>query len=330
MRSGLNALAVASVHLLMATGWAGCAVAQQAQPASSPPLPWAYPVNPPAPAAGGTAPTAAPAADTPRSLPGSSRSFTLAQVRDGFNVADWRPDLHPAMPTVVSHGRAPDVRGCGFCHYPNGQGRPENSGLAGLPAAYIIQQMKDFQNDLRQSAEPRMGPPRAMITVAKGATDEEIRISAEYFASFEFRPWIRVVETNTVPRTVVSAGMFVPVPQGGTEPIGSRVVEVPEEVARTEIRDPASGFVAYVPVGSIARGRELTLQCALCHGADFRGLGPVPALAGRSPSYNARQLYDFQSGARRGEWSGLMKGAVETLTPDDIVAIVAYLGSLQP
>ena len=100
------------------------------------PPPWAYPVT-----------TAAqPAKDdgTPKHVPGSSQAFTLTQIRSPFDVPDWHPDEHPAMPEVVTHGRAPDVRPCGYCHLPNGLGRPENASLAGLPASYIAQQVADF------------------------------------------------------------------------------------------------------------------------------------------------------------------------------------------
>ncbi|MBK5097882.1 MAG: cytochrome C-binding protein, partial [Gemmatimonadetes bacterium] len=55
-----------------------------------------------------------------------------------------------------------------------------------------------------------------------------------------------------------------------------------------------------------------------------------PAIAGRSPSYLARQLYDFQRGNRNGAWSELMDGAVVNLTIADIVDIVAYAASLEP
>ena len=111
-----------------------------AEPAT--PLPWAYPLNPPP--AGRGAPPAAQPDQTPRHVPGSRAEFTQAQLRDLFNVPDWHPGNHPPMPEVVARGRQPDVRACGFCHLPNGQGRPENSSLAGLPSAYIEQQMADF------------------------------------------------------------------------------------------------------------------------------------------------------------------------------------------
>jgi cytochrome c553 len=304
---------------------------------------WAYPVATPAGGGGGAQPAAtaaaapAPPTDEKLTLPGSAASFTRAEVRDGFNVADWRPDLHGPMPEIVVNGRRPEVRACAFCHYPNGQGRPENGPVAGLPAAYIIQQMADFKSGARMSSEPRMGPPNAMIALAKAATDEEVRISAEYFASLRFRPWIRVVEAATVPKSTIVGGMFVPAPGGGTEPIGQRILEMPEDFARTEIRDPGTGFVAYVPPGSIAKGEALvttgggkTIACGVCHGETLRGLGPVPAIAGRSPSYLTRQMFDIQNGTRGGPWADLMDAVVADLTADDMVAIAAYVSSREP
>ena len=138
--------------------------------AGEPPA-WAYAIPPAAaPAAGGGgAPAAAPAPDpTPRTLPGSTLSFPLANIRDAFGPADWFPGDHPTMPEVVAKGRRPDVRACGLCHYPNGKGRPENAGVAGLPVSYFIQQMNDFRADVRKSAEPRKANTNVMIQIAKG------------------------------------------------------------------------------------------------------------------------------------------------------------------
>ena len=160
------------------------------------------------------------------------------------------------MPEAVAHGRRPEMRACGFCHLVNGQGRPENASLAGLPAAYIVQQMADFKNGDRKSAEPRMGPPNAMIQDAKAATDEEIKAAAAYFSSFPFKKWIRVVEAKDVPKSRIAGSMHVPT-NDGTEPLGQRIIEMPEDLARTELRDAGSGFVAYVPPGSIAKGEAL-------------------------------------------------------------------------
>src|SRR5579871_1947349 len=88
-------------------------------PAPATPLPWAYPLNPlPQPGA------QAPVPDTAEhKLPGSSKAFTRKQATDIFNPPDWYPEDHPSMPEIVVHGRKPDVRACGYCHLPNGQGR---------------------------------------------------------------------------------------------------------------------------------------------------------------------------------------------------------------
>jgi cytochrome c553 len=140
-----------------------------------------------------------------------------------------------------------------------------------------------------------------------------------------------------VPKSRIAGSMHVPT-NDGSEPLGRRIIEMPEDLARTELRDAMSGFVAYVPVGSIKRGEALvktggagkTAACATCHGADLKGLGPVPPLAGRSPSYTVRQLFDLQQGVRKGPWSALMKSAVEKLTIDDMIAIAAYTSSREP
>jgi cytochrome c553 len=305
--------------------------------AAEPPA-WAYAIPPAAPA-GAAAPAPAAPDSTPRTLPGSSLTFTLAQIRDAFGPADWFPGDHPPMPEVVARGRRPDVRACGLCHYPNGKGRPENAGVAGLPVAYFIQQMQDFRNGLRKSGEPRKANTNIMIAIAKAMTDEETRVSAEYFASMKWTPWIRVVETTTVPRTRIQGGMYLRLEGSETEPIGMRIIETPENVEHTELlRDPRSGFIAYAPPGSIKKGEALvttggngrTVQCGVCHGADLKGLGPVPGLAGRSPSYMVRQMYDMQVGARKGVWSELMTPVVARLTDEDFVAIAAYLSSRAP
>ena len=292
---------------------------------------WAYTVNPP-PTPGAKP---APPSSEPKQIPGTTVTFTIAQTRDAYNPPDWHPSGHPPMPQAVAHGRPKEMRACGFCHLTNGQGRPENASLAGLPAAYIAQQMADFKNGDRKSAEPRMGPPNAMIQDAKAATAAEIAEAAAYFSSFPFKKWIRVVESKDVPSTRVAGSMHVPTE--GTEALGQRIIEMPENLERTELRDGASGFVAYVPPGSIAKGESLvktgagkTVACGTCHGNDLKGLGPIPPLAGRSPSYTVRQLFDMQQGVRKGPWSPLMKAAVEKLTIDDMIAIAAYTSSREP
>ena len=301
---------------------------------------WAYGF-PPGPAAPAAAPAAAaPAApDTSlKHLPGSSGAFTVQQIRDAFGPADWYPGDHPPMPDVVSHGHRPDVRACGLCHYPNGKGRPENAGVAGLPHSYFIQTMMDFRNGDRKSAEPRKANTNVMIAIAKGMTEPEIKEAAGYYGSMKWTPWIKVIETKMVPKTRIAGGMFLTEEGGEKEPLGARIIETPENTEGTELlRDARSGFFAYVPVGSIKKGEALvttgggkTTACAVCHGADLRGMGPVPGLAGRSPSYMVRQMFDMQQGARKGQWTELMKPVVSKLSEDDMLAIAAYTASRMP
>ena len=297
----------------------------------TPPPPWAFPVNPP-----GTPPKNDDV--TPKHVPGSSVALTIDQTRDAYNVPDWHPDAHPPMPEIVAHGRKPEFRACGYCHLPNGFGRPENAPIAGLPPDYIAEQIADFRSGARKTSEPKMGPPMAMVEIAKAVPDDDVKVAAAYFSSVNLRPWIHVVETNTVPKTHVSGSMLVPDTPGGTEPIGDRIIETPENLGQTELRDAGSGFVAYVPPGSIDKGAALvvtggggkTTACGICHGQDLKGLGPVPPLAGRSPSYIVRQLVDLQNGNRNGRWSALMKPVVAKLSVSDMVSIAAYTASRKP
>jgi len=318
----------------------GLLIAQQGKPGSVPP-PWAYgfaaPATPnatPAPAP----PPAAPAAPdtTMHKLPGSTLSFTLNQIRDQYGPADWYPGDHPQMPDVVAHGKKEQqVAACSLCHYPNGKGRPENASVVGLPYSYFVQTMMDFKNDKRgKSADGRKANTVRMAGFAKNMSDDEIKSAAQYFSSMKWTPWIRVVEADMVPKTHINGGMFI-AEESGKEPIGQRIIEVPDKSEDTEMmRNPHSGFTAYVPTGSLKKGDALvtngagkTTACATCHGPDLQGLGPVPGIAGRSPSYMVRQLYDMQVGNRKGEWTDLMKPVVAKLTADDMINIAAYLSS---
>lgn len=315
--------------VVLACAFLAIAAGVPADAADSLPV-WAYPVNPP-----GIKP--APDDGALKHVPNSAGAYTLTQIRDLFSPPDWHPANHPSMPDVVGRGNKPGQFACGYCHLPNGLGRPENSSLAGLPAAYIAQQVADFKSGVRKSSEPASLPINLMVAVAKLVSEEDTKIAAEYFASLKPAPWIRVVETEIVPKTKVGGWMLIADESSGTEPIGQRIIEMPENLERTELRDSASGFIAYVPVGSLRKGEALitngagkTTPCAVCHGAELKGLGPVPALAGRSPSYIVRQLYDMQHGVRNGQWAELMKSVVAGLSEEDMVAIAAYTASLAP
>lgn len=129
--------------------------------------------------------------------------------------------------------------------------------------------------------------------------------------------------------------MYMAIPPdegGGSEPIGDRLVEIPDDNLRAEARDTRLGFTVYVPIGTLARGRQIASQrqCGLCHGERLDGLGPVPPLAGRSPSYAVRQLLDMTTGARRGPWAEMMAPIVVEMSVADMMAAAAYAASLDP
>jgi cytochrome c553 len=271
-------------------------------------------------------------------VPDSTATFTVAQERDLFFVPDWHPGDHAPMPDIVARGRRPDVQACGSCHRAEGTGGPENASLAGLSAAYIAQQVADFKSGARKFAGPQRSPVLMMIAVAKAATDAEVQTAAAYFSALKPKQTIKVIETDTVPVTQVARFLYAIVANGGAEPIGRRIVEVPVDLKQFEYRDSRSQFTAYVPTGSLARGEALaktggsgkTIPCAGCHGPGLNGIGAIPGIAGRSPSYIVRQMYDFQQQKRNGSAGALMMPVVEKLSHDDMIALAAYVSSLRP
>jgi cytochrome c553 len=267
----------------------------------------------------------------PKTAPGSDKSYTRKQINDLFNPPDWYPDLHPPMPQVVAHGEGTTVRACGACHLPTGTGHDESAYIAALPVGYFIREMADYKSGARKGAA-------SMIAIAQAISDEDVRAAASYFASLKPRPWIRVVETDAVPKTYIGPGnKRLRAPDSGNEPIGHRIIEIPEDEEVVLNRDPRSGFVAFVPKGSVAKGHALvttgggkTVQCAICHGPTLKGIGDVPPIAGRQATYVVRQLLDMQDGTRSGTSAALMQQVVDRLTVDDMLAIAAYTASRQP
>jgi len=269
----------------------------------------------------------------PIHIPGSAKTYTAKEIDNLTNPPDWFPDEHGGLPKVVQGGAGSTAMACGSCHLMTGQGHPESADLAGMPVEYLVRQMADFKNGTRIDAA-------RMNAIAKVTSDEDARKAAEWFNGLKPTAWVKVVESNTVPRSYVSTKgrMRLPHPDGGTEPLGARIVELPQDAARAASRDPHSGFVAYVPVGSIEKGKRLaatggagkTLSCNICHGDDGKGLGDVPRIAGLHPVYIARQLYNFKGSNYSGTSSALMKKVVANLSDDDILALAAYAASLAP
>ena len=290
-------------------------------------LPWAFAV----------ADKVQPPAEDPntvKKVPGSDKSYTAKQVDDGFGPPDWFPSEHPAEPQIISHGEgsgATGVRACSLCHLASGQGHPESGNLAGLNANYILRELNAFKTGTRINGG-------AMIQISKGITEPDAKAAADWFAGLKRTPLVKVQEAKTVPKTWVNGGrMRLVVKDGGTEPLGKRIIELPQDQELSLDRDPHSGTIAYVPSGAIERGKKLvttgagkTTPCATCHGPSLSGLAEVPMIAGDSPLYIVRQLLDFQTGVTAGTWPELMKGVVAHLDDDDVIAIAAYVASQAP
>jgi cytochrome c553 len=305
---------------------------------------WLFPLIPRAAAEAEMpkATAARPEAEELLEIPDSSEKFTRSRINDPFNAPDWRPASHGPMPEVVAKGRKPAVMACAFCHTPTGQGRPENSSLAGLSEGYIRQQLLDYRAGRRKAVGPdRYLPVQNMVKIAKALTDQEIEDSAKYFSQQKLRRRVYVIESLRIPRAEPAAWIYEEV--GGTEDLNGRLLEVTQDLARHELRDDRLEYLAYVPPGAINRGKRLsttgqslddgsvrTVACSQCHLANLKGSGDIPAIAGRSPTYLLRQLIAFRNGLRSNAHSAQMNPVVEKLTIKEMIDIVAYVSSLPP
>lgn len=295
---------------------------------------WVFPLNPPEP------PNPPPFdAVSPLHVPDSKVSYTEAELHDLFKAPDWHPESHSAMPSIVAHGRPPDVYACGYCHTAGGQGRPENAPIAGLPVAYILTQLADFKSGERRSAfRGPYRPTDLMIHTVKGASDEEMSTAAAYFAAQSLHSRVVVVETERVPRPRVVGWIYAAEEDGSSEPLGQRILEFTPDVVGHETRDDQMRYVAYVPVGSIDRGKQIAQTgsdspanaCNACHGPQLRGVGQIPPIAGRSPTYILRQLLGFQTGARSGTTGLPMRTVVKNLNIGAMIDAAAFAASLPP
>ena len=282
----------------------------------------------------------------PLHVDGSRVTYTSVELRDWQHTPDWFPEQHGPVPSAIARGPArlgDQTRACGFCHRLQGGGRPENAPVFGLPVSYFLRQIEDFRAGRRHSSDPRKPNVPTMIALATALSDEEARAVAEFWSTQRGGPHVRVIESERAPPTRLAGNLFVRTSDELTEPLVDRIVEVPDDMTSyRELDDPRSGFLAYVPVGSIEQGRTIvrtglragastqpvTTPCIACHGETLTGLGDAPPIAGRSPSYLARQLYDFKTGARHGSLAAQMQPVVAGLGPDDMLVITAYVASL--
>ncbi len=291
-------------------------------------LDWAFPGK-------GAATASASHADPWASVAGTPVRYRKSVIEEHSAAIDWRPGEHGPLPPVVAKAK-PGAYPCGYCHLPNGQGRPENANLAGLPADYIRRQVAAFAAGERRGARPDWGPTALMIQLAKTTSASDLAEAAAYFSRQSFHSRVKVVEAEAAP-AVVPRGFVYARAAGRPSPLGrSQIVEGPRDMDQFELRDPHTAYVAYVPRGAVARGAALARSggpagqgCAACHGAGLGG-GVGPPLAGRSSTYLFRQLLAFKSGGRRGSDAAPMITVAAGLTPEQMVDLAAYAASRTP
>ena len=84
----------------------------------------------------------------------------------------------------------------------------------------------------------------------------------------------------------------------------------------------ADGLVA----GDIEAGKDKSVTCGACHGADGNSVNPVwPSLAGQHPTYAVAQLQAFKNGTRS---EPLMLGQVMSLSEEDMRNLAVYFASM--
>jgi cytochrome c553 len=321
----------AAIPYLFSIALLGTTCVKSAQTAGFPD--WAYPP------CDKTPPSIEPDNRRPLSVAGSKLHFTEADLARASVTSDWFPLEHAKLPAVVAASHSDQKIACGYCHLPDGSGRPENAKIAGLPMGYIMAQVRSIQTRERQPAKPEWGPSTLMKNAVADLSDTEIAEAAEYFSHLNTKTYVRVVEREYVPQHGLSCGIFIPA-DGRLTRLRQAILEMPVDAARFERRDPHTTYIAYVPKGSVDRGRQLastgdngrTQPCAACHGADLRSAPQLegPPLAGRFATYVFRQLYGFQSGARAGDAAQPMRSVVAKLTQADMIDLAAYAASLNP
>lgn len=208
-------------------------------------------------------------------------------------------------------------------------GRPEDAATAGLPLAYIVEQIKAFRDGERKSP--------IMHEEASHLSDADLKQAAAYFSSLRFSPWTKVVETATIPKMHVESSMWVPTKNAGREPIGERIFVTPVNLQLTKLGDSHSGYIAYVPPGSIERGAVIASKgvgtapaCESCHGADLHGVGVIPPLAGRMPNYIVHELILFRLDKRASAQAAPMRMEASHLTLKEMIDVAAYAASRKP
>ena len=272
--------------------------------------------------------------NTVESLSTSGVTYRWSQIDTFYHAADWYPNAHPPMPTVVGVGRRPQVGACAYCHLPSGAGRPENASIGGLPGWYIAAQLRAMRAGLRTDIDPRWLPSAIMVSEARALSAQDIAAAMAYFSALRFASHVHVVEAAEVPAFRNADFAYERLAGSRLEPLGDRIIEMPNSTTGFALRDDRLTYTAYVPVGSIERGHALAMgtqgvvACAVCHGAGLSGTSTAPPIAGRFPGYLFRQLLAFHAGTRHASQDAPMNAETAHLSNDEMMVLAAYVASL--
>lgn len=106
-----------------------------------------------------------------------------------YAALPWRPSVGSARQTdgaalYLSGDPGRGLQACAACHGPSGQGGgPANPALAGQPAAYVVDQLKQWK-----AGERRNDPRGTMMTISQRLTDREIDALAQYVQGLSGSP----------------------------------------------------------------------------------------------------------------------------------------------
>lgn len=166
-----------------------------------------------------------------------------------------------------------------------------------------------------------------MAAAARTVSRADLHAAAFYFASLQPQRHARVIEAATIPRAAPE-GFLYRFDTTARESLGNRIIEGATDAEHHRLHAPHEQTIAYVPVGSLARGATLANHdtanfpaCTACHTTDFIGIG------GASPTYIVRQLAGFRSRARNDPGAAPMQAVAAKLRDDQIIDLAAYIGS---
>jgi len=184
---------------------------------------------------------------------------------------------------------------CGACHGATGiNPNPTYPDLAGQKEAYFVKQLVDFKSGARTDM--------MMAPMAANLSEQDMADLAAFFASQK-----RASERADAP---------------------AAETDTPAVASSGDVKVVTSTSAKAIFAGDVQSGKEKSVMCVACHGADGNSLVPMyPKLAGQSASYLTKQLADFKSGARK---DPVMVGMVAALSEKDMQDLGAFYAVQKP